>query len=226
MSETEFAGTAKGDTIGIVIANVTREIKEEFGTEHSAIGALSARTGAGAQILAMDEAVKNTNTELVRVYMPRDTKGGGGHGSLIVIGADDPADVRRAIEMALRLTDKFVGGIYVCDPGHMDLQYTASAGEVVEKAFGATRGCAYGMVCACPASIGIVAADTAVKAAPVDVISVATPDRGTTHTNEVIVHMCGEAEAVLAAVSAGREVGLDLLRKLGGDPEPMSEPYF
>ena len=37
--------------------------------------------------MAADEAIKATNTEIIMVEMPRDTKGGAGHGNLIVFGA-------------------------------------------------------------------------------------------------------------------------------------------
>ncbi|MEA5720461.1 BMC domain-containing protein, partial [Salmonella enterica subsp. enterica serovar Virginia] len=40
------------------------------------IGILGARTGAGPHIMAADEAVKATNTEVVSIELPRDTKGG------------------------------------------------------------------------------------------------------------------------------------------------------
>lgn len=33
--------------------------------------------------MAADEAVKATNTEILVIELPRDTKGGAGHGSLI-----------------------------------------------------------------------------------------------------------------------------------------------
>ena len=35
--------------------------------------------------MAADEAVKATNTEIVSIELPRDTKGGAGHGSLIIL---------------------------------------------------------------------------------------------------------------------------------------------
>ncbi len=34
--------------------------------------------------MAADEAVKATNTEIVSIRLPRDTKGGTGHGNLII----------------------------------------------------------------------------------------------------------------------------------------------
>ena len=72
---TEFVGTAFGDTIGIVIANLDPVVHEKMGLDakYRSIGILSARTGAGPQIMAADEAVKATNTEVVAVELARDT---------------------------------------------------------------------------------------------------------------------------------------------------------
>ena len=57
---TEFVGTAVGNTIGFVIANVDRTLHEamKIDPKYRYIGILSARTGAGPQIFAADEAVK------------------------------------------------------------------------------------------------------------------------------------------------------------------------
>ncbi|EFR91121.1 propanediol utilization protein PduB, partial [Listeria innocua FSL S4-378] len=57
---TEFVGTAIGDTIGLVIANVDGQLLEAMKLEKSyrSIGILGARTGAGPHIMAADEAVK------------------------------------------------------------------------------------------------------------------------------------------------------------------------
>jgi ethanolamine utilization microcompartment shell protein EutS len=101
---TEYVGTAFGDTIGIVIANVDYDFHEKLGLDkkYRSIGILSARVGAGPHIMAADEAVKATNTEVVRIELPRDTKGGAGHGSLIIFGAEEVSDARRAIEVALK----------------------------------------------------------------------------------------------------------------------------
>ena len=38
--------------------------------------------------------------------MPRDTKGGSGHGSLIILAAEDVEDARRAVEVALKELDR------------------------------------------------------------------------------------------------------------------------
>ena len=48
-----------------------------------AVGLIGSRTGAGAQIQAVDDAVKATSTEVISIEIPRDTKGWGGHGNFI-----------------------------------------------------------------------------------------------------------------------------------------------
>ena len=219
-------GVAKGDTIGIVIPNLSEEIRQSMEIPYPAVGVISGRTGAGAQLLAVDEAVKDTNAELVRVYMPRDTKGGGGHGCIILMGAMDVADVRRAVEKALHSTDVFFGGVYISDAGHIDMHYTARAGGAVAAGFGAPEGRAFALICACPGGIGLLAADAALKSAAVDVVDIATPDRGASHTNEIILKVTGDAAAVLQDVQTGRETALAMLRKLGPEAQPLAAPYF
>ena len=61
---TEFVGTALGHTIGLVIANVDNQLHEVMNIDkkYRSIGILGARTGAGPQIFAADEAIKATNT--------------------------------------------------------------------------------------------------------------------------------------------------------------------
>ncbi|MEW6651073.1 MAG: propanediol utilization microcompartment protein PduB, partial [Chloroflexota bacterium] len=136
---TEFVGTAFGDTIGIVIANLDPVVhqKMKLDPKYRSIGILSARTGAGPQILAADEAVKATNTEIVDIQLPRDTKGGAGHGSLIIFGAEEVSDARRGIEVALKDLSRTFGDVYANDAGHIELQYTARASYACNKAFNA-----------------------------------------------------------------------------------------
>ena len=61
-SVTEFVGTAIGDTIGLVIANVDQQLLDAMKLEkrYRSIGILGARTGAGPHIMAADEAVKGS----------------------------------------------------------------------------------------------------------------------------------------------------------------------
>lgn len=175
---TEFVGTTKtGDTIGLVIANVDQQVLDAMKLKKSyrSIGILGARTGAGPHIMAADEAVKATNTEIVSIELPRDTKGGAGHGSLIIFGGDDVSDVKRAVEVALKEVERTFGDVYGNDAGHIELQYTARASHAVNAAFGAPEGKAFGLIVGAPAAIGVVMADTAVKAANVDVIGYGSP---------------------------------------------------
>ena len=83
------------------------------------------------------------------------------------------------------------------------------------------------MVCACPGAVGMVTADTAIKAAAVDVLKIATPDFGTAHTNEIMAFVSGEAAAVKTSVDAERAAGMTLLGKMCESAlRPLAEPYF
>lgn len=225
---TEFVGTAIGDTIGLVIASVDPMLTEimKLG-KYRSIGIIGGRTGAGPQIWAVDEAIKATNTEVISVELPRDTKGGAGHGSLIYIGADDVSDARRAVEIALSVLPKYFGDVYGNDAGHLEFQYTARASQCLEKALGAQAGRAFGMTCAGPAAIGTVLADIAVKAANVEVIGYSSPGNGgTSYSNEVILTFTGDSGAVRQAVRAAIDAGRKMLGALGDEPKSTTTPYI
>jgi microcompartment protein PduB len=214
---TEFVGTGIGDTLGLVIANLDPSVHKalEIDEKYRSIGIIGGRTGAGPQIMAADEAVKATNTEIIKIELPRDTKGGAGHGNLIIFGAEDVSDARRAVEVTLKELTRTFGDVYANEAGHIELQYTARASHACAKAFGAPLGKAFGLVVGAPAAIGVVTADTAVKAANVDVLSVASPSKGTSLTNEVILFFSGDSGAVRQALIAARDVGVALLSTLG-----------
>ncbi len=217
----EFVGTRKiGDTIGMVIPSVDPLLLDKLHVtkKYPVLGILSARSGAGPHIMAMDEAVKQTNMEVVDIELPRDTKGGAGHGSLIIVGGDDPSDARQAVNVALDNLSRTFGDVYNSPAGHLELQFTARASGACNFAFGAPEGKAYGLICGAPAGIGVVMADTAVKTAGVNVLSFASPGHGTSFSNEGMVHISGESGAVRQAVMAGRAVGLKLLSELGEKP--------
>lgn len=228
ISLTEFVGTSVGDTIGLVIANVDHALHEAMNLDKKfrSIGIFGGRTGAGPQIMAADEAVKATNTEILAIELPRDTKGGAGHGSLIIFGAEDVADARRAVEVALKELHRTFGDVYGNEAGHIELQYTARASYACEKAFNATVGKSFGLVVGAPAAVGVVLADTAVKAANVEVISYSSPANGTSFTNEVILSFKGDSGAVRQALIAAREVGIELLKALGDEPVSTTTPYI
>ena len=196
---TEFVGlTTHGHGIGLVIANVDSALHEAMGLDkkYRSIGIVGARTGAGPFIMAADEAVKATNTEVISIELPRDTEGGAGHGSLILFGAEDVSDVKRAVEVA------------------------------VNKAFGAPLGKAFGLIVGAPAAIGVVIADIAVKAASVEVLAYSSPSKGTSYSNEAILAICGDSGAVKQAVLAAKEVGVKLLEAMGGEAPSASHPYI
>lgn len=225
---TEFVGVGRGDTIGLVIANVDSSVHEamKLDKKYRSIGIIGARTGAGPQIMAADEAVKATNTEVLTIELARDTKGGAGHGSLIIFGAEDVADARRAVEVALKELERTFGDVYGNEAGHLEFQYTARASYACEKAFNAEIGKSFGLLVGAPAAIGVVLADTAVKAANVDVIGYSSPAQGTSFSNEVILTFSGDSGAVRQALIAAREVGKKLLGTLGSEPVSDTVPYI
>lgn len=155
-TRTEFVGTAVLDTIGLVISGADEQLLRQMGLgmKYRSLGVYSSRTGAAGQLTALDEAVKSTNTEILSVELPRDTKGWGGHGNYAVIGGDTPSDVRRAVEIALSLTDKYAGELYISEAGHLEFAYSSSAGKVLEKAFGAKLGQAFGFLAGSPRPSG------------------------------------------------------------------------
>ncbi len=226
---TEFVGTAMGHTIGLVIASVDNQLHEVMNIDkkYRSIGIIGARTGAGPHIFAADEAVKATNSEVIAIELARDTEGGAGHGCLIVFGADDVSDVRRAVEVALSEIERTFGDVYGSPAGHLEFQYTARASYALNKAFGAPIGKSFGMTCAGPAAIGIVIADTAAKSAVIDPVAYSSPAKGTCFSNEVIFTFSGDSGAVRQAVIAAREVGIQLLGTLDPTPiESTTTPYI
>ncbi|WP_018371500.1 propanediol utilization microcompartment protein PduB, partial [Streptococcus massiliensis] len=129
-------------------------------------------------------------------------------------------------EVALATLDQTFGDVYSNEAGHLEFQYTARASYAINKAFGAPLGKSFGLICAGPAAIGVVLADTAVKAANVEVVSYSSPSNGTSYSNEVILTVTGDSGAVRQAVSAAREVGLNLLGSLGEQAVSTTKPYI
>ena len=227
-SMTEFVGTTVLDTIGLVIPGVDPMLLKQmnFKKTYRSLGLLSSRTGAAGQINAVDEAVKSTNTEIVSIELPRDTKGWGGHGNYIIIGGDNVSDVRRAVEIALEYTEKYAGELYISDAGHLEFIFSANADQALNLAFDAPIGKPFGFFCGSPAAIGMVMADLAVKSASVEIVKYMTPDRGTSHSNEVIVAVTGDASAVKNAVLTARDIGLQLLVSMGSYPKSPGKPFL
>jgi len=225
---TEFVGLGAGDTIGLVIANVDRQLHEKMGLDprFRSIGIIGSRVGAGPQIMAADEGVKATNTEILSIELPRDTKGGAGHGCLIIFGAEEVSDARRAVEVTLKELERTFGDVYVNDAGHLEFQYTARASYAVEKAFRSPVGKAFGLVLGAPAAIGVLICDTAVKAADVEVVGYASPQQGLSYTNEAAIFITGDSGAVRQSIIAARDLGLSILSRMGEEPKPLGKPYI
>ncbi|SFC18779.1 propanediol utilization microcompartment protein PduB [Clostridium uliginosum] len=225
---TEFVDTAIGDTIGLVIANLDHSLHEMMNIDkkYKSIGIIGARTGAGAQIMSADEAVKATNAEVISVELARDTKGGAGHGILILFGAEDVSDVRQAVEITLNDLNRTFGDLYINEGGHLEFQYTARASYACNKAFKAPIGKAFGIIVGAPAAIGLLLADTAMKSANVEIIEYWSPAHKTSHSNECVTTISGDAEAVKQAILVAREVGLKLLSMMGGTPISQTTPYI
>jgi len=224
----EFVGCAVLDTIGLVIPSVSSALHKEIGLPDDvrALGLISSRTGAAGQILACDEAAKMTNTKIISVELPRDTKGWGGHGNYIVMGGETVDDSRRAVEYALEQIERNAGEVYISDAGHLEFAFTASAGQAVNLAFGCPLKKAFGFMAASPAAIGLVIADKALKDSGVELITYMSPSRGTSHSNEVIIAFTGDTADVKNAVLTGRENGMKLLTALGSLPLSPGTSYI
>lgn len=225
---TEFVGSSPlGDSLGFVIANIDSCLHEvlEIDPKYRSIGVITARSGAGPHAMTADEAVKSTNVELIRFEMPNDTKGGGGHGNLMLFGAQDVSDARRAVEITLNGLPWAFGGVIGNPNAFIEVQYTARAGHVLSKYLSAEEGKAWGLINGCPAGIGVLMADAALKAADVKLAGSGSPTLGA-HTNEYTILITGDSGAVKQSVCTAREIGIKLVSSLGIEPVPAGHPYF
>ena len=145
--------------------------------------------------------------------------------SISMIGIDHnmaPVDIRAKFAF----TKKNAGELYISESGHLEFTYSASAGAALQEAFHAVPGEAFGFMAGSPAAIGLVMADTAMKASAVNITCYMTPSIGPSHSNEVILGISGDASAVKAAVLEARQVGLELLIGMGSYPEIPGTPYL
>lgn len=223
---TEYVGCGIGDTVGIVIANLDSHLHAmmKIDPKYRSIGIVSSRTGGAPHVMAADEAVKATNTEIISIEFARDTKGGAGHGSTIIFASEDVSDSRRAVEILLANLERTFGDVYVCDAGHIELHYTARSSSALEKGFSAPMSKAFGITVGAPAAVGLLMADVALKTANVEIVTYASPAKGTSHSNEIIISFTGDSGAVRQAVFAARDLGLAILRNMGQNPVSMTTP--
>lgn len=228
---TEYIGATKlGPTVGLVLASIDSVLAKKMDLgKYRSIGFIGSRQGFCPQVMAVDEAVKATNVEVLKVEAPRDDMGGAGASSYIIIGGEDVADVRRCVEIALSQVEKYYGDVYANDFGHLDMQFTARASYCLNKAFGAPIGKAFGVVCSGPSAIGPVLADIAIKAANVEIVSYtsSTSGDGFSFANEVTTTFTGDSGAVRQAVKAAIEPGRKILTAMGGgEAKSCSTPYI
>ena len=221
----EFVGTASAYTIGMVIAALDDNIKPllDIPMSCAAIGIISSRTGTVTQALAIDDAVKASNSYLLKFEMAIDAGKQCGQGCLFILGADTVNDARRAVEIALERTDFWQSCLYINEVGHMECHVTPNAGEVLHQIFGTPLGKAFGIIGAAPAGIGLVAVDRAVKEAPVDIVWYGSPSHNLLMMNEFTAAVSGNLEAVEKAIATGKEIGCELLHTCGIKPISVKE---
>lgn len=228
-SITELVGTTVLDTIGLVIANIDEALRDKMKLDekYRALGLISSRTGAAGQILAVDEAIKTTNCEVISIDLPRDTKGWGGHGNFIIVGSRTLSDAKQCVAIALEKIKLHAGEVYISQAGHLEFAFSARAGKALNKAFDAPIDRAFGFICGSPAAIGLVIADNALKAADVSIVKYMTPSIGTSHSNEIIITITGNASPVKEAVRLARKNGLAILNSMGSEAvSPTGVPYI
>ena len=127
---------------------------------------------------------------------------------LIIFGAEDVSDARRAVEVCLREVERTMGDVYGSPAGHLEFQYTARASHALNKASAPHRQRHSASPSALPPPSACCWPDTAVKAATVDGGGLYLPaNGGTSFSNEVILTFTGDSGAVKQAIIAARDVG-------------------
>lgn len=215
----DYIGTAPCHTIGLVIANIDPIVRLLLQLpEHIAsIGILSTRIGTGTVVVAIDEAVKATNTEFLKFELSRDTEGYGGPGTLLIIGSEDVSDSREAITYALDYVAKYAKNIFINEVAHLEIATSAHAGIVLNQIFGIPLRKAFGFTAVGPAGIGVVTADSIMKQTPIDITFIETPAT-LTYNNQVTVTFTGDYSAVMKAASIVYDKWSQLAATLGSDP--------
>lgn len=222
----EFVGTGIGDTIGLVIASIDPLLSQVMDLKgYRSIGVFGGRVSVGPMVMAVDEALKAADAELIRMEASRDTKGGAGCGTLFYIGAQNVSDARKAVEIALEKLPEQFGDVYVNDAGHLSFSYTARAASCCVQTLNAVEGKAFGIISCGPGAIGTLLSDLAVKAADIEIRAFHHPDDNC-HANEVVLCFSGDSAAVRQALRVAIRDGKKLLGALGGEPKPMMVPWI
>ena len=217
-----YFGTAPCHTIGIVIANPDPILKTllQIPQEVASIGILSTRIGTGTVVVAIDEAVKRTNTVFLKFELSRDTEGYGGPGTLLVIGSQDVNDCTEAIKYSLDYVTKYARNIFINEVAHLEIATTARAGAVLHGIFGIPLNKAFGFTAVGPAGLGLVTADSIVKESPIEITFLESPAR-LTYNNQVTVTFTGDYSAVKKAAAIVYDKWSTLASTLGSAPESI-----
>ena len=213
-----FLGTAAGTTIGYVIPNLNDQLRAHVKVPPTlrAIGVLSSRRGAVAQIMAADEAVKKSNAEVIQVQLARDESGGTGHGVFVLFGAEDVADAIRAVEIGLSATEEFQKNAVIKAAGKVETHYSARASAALKRVFRAPLDRPCGVIVGAPAGIGLMLSDTALKTAGVELISFWGPSSEQAFANEVWLAVTGDPASVNCVLEAAKVLGVSFLEECGG----------
>lgn len=213
LGQARFIGTAAGHTLGYVIPNLDRGLIEALNTNtnYRAVGVISSRQGAAAQIMAVDEAVKKTNSKIIKLQLAKDDFGGTGHGVFILLGVEDVADVTQAVQIALNSVDQFQKNIVHNQGGKIETHFSARAAGALNIAFGAPVNKAFGIIIGAPAGVGLLMGDTALKTAPVTAVMLSSPSAEQAFANEVWLTVTGDSASIKNALEAAREAGTKAL---------------
>jgi ethanolamine utilization microcompartment shell protein EutL len=95
----------------------------------------------------------------------------------------------------------------------------------MNKIFGAEIGKSFGIIVGGPAAIGLVMADTALKAANVEIVNYLDVN-STGYSNQIIITVTGDSGAVRQSVIAAREVGKNVFLSMGHEPVALGTPTF
>ena len=196
-SSSEFVGlfTGKFGNLwvgGWVIPNLDPAIAEAMGIpgQYRSVGILTSRAAALPVCVAADEAVKTANVHLVHLETTTDPYGKGPRAAFLVLGGEDVADTRRAVQTTLDILPRTFGGMGVGETAGYDIHWSANPGEVLCHPYlGAVPGKAWGFLDGWPKAVGMVMADYAVKAAAVELVHVHTSEENHWHNIIHILHM-------------------------------------
>ena len=226
---TEYIGYERmGYLAGYVIANPDKAFLDWWGFDpkYTSLGIIGGRFTAAPICCAADDAVKATNAKLLHLSLPNEPCALGARGSLLVFGAENVSDAKRAVELSLQQVKIYFGGVGMGSTAAYDIQWSANPGQVLQDFLCGVPGKAWGFIDGCPMVNGCIMMDQALKAADVELVHIHTLEEHQ-FSNEFHGVFVGDSGAVLAAVRRAREVAENLIRAEGNiEPFTLVEPYY